>query len=151
MIVSKWLRGLAQKQTVRFEALHCSSINKSLVLLLLTLLCIELSPIMAQAENSPALSPVSNVDEPVLSSPIGWFQKFISPADGNRCPMAPTCSHYARQAFAQEGVLKGWILTCDRLLRCGRDETRLAPRVYIHGTKYAYDPLEANTFWWKRP
>lgn len=43
----------------------------------------------------------------------------------------------------------GWILTCDRLLRCGHDETRLAPSIRIQGANHAYDPLEANTFWWK--
>lgn len=84
------------------------------------------------------------------ASPIGLLQKFISRADGDRCPMYPTCSHYARQAFAKEGVLKGWILTSDRLLRCGRDETRLADPVRVQGVIHAYDPLEANTFWWKK-
>ena len=83
--------------------------------------------------------------------PIGLFRKFISRADGDRCPMYPTCSHYAAQAFAQKGVLMGWVLTCDRLLRCGRDETRLARKVNIKGTVYTYDPLTANTFWWDRP
>lgn len=83
-------------------------------------------------------------------SPIGMFQKFVSRADGNRCPMYPSCSHYSAQAFREKGLLKGWILTCDRLLRCGRDETRLAPKVRIQGEPHAYDTLEANVFWWDK-
>jgi putative component of membrane protein insertase Oxa1/YidC/SpoIIIJ protein YidD len=77
------------------------------------------------------------------------MQRFISKADGDRCPMYPTCSHYASQAFAREGMLMGWVLTCDRLLRCGRDEKRLAEPIRVQGRKHVYDPVEANTFWWK--
>ena len=79
-------------------------------------------------------------------SALDLYQRFISNADGQRCPMYPSCSHYARQSFERHGVFKGWILTCDRLLRCGRDETRLSGQ--MHGG--AYDPLENNTFWWKK-
>ncbi|MCP4810649.1 MAG: membrane protein insertion efficiency factor YidD [Proteobacteria bacterium] len=42
----------------------------------------------------------------------------ISPGDGPRCPMRPTCSSYAQQAFARDG-LGGYVLTFDRLLRDG--------------------------------
>jgi hypothetical protein len=83
-------------------------------------------------------------------STISLFQKFISPADGDRCAMHPSCSRYAQQAFKEEGLIKGWILTSDRLLRCGRDETRLAPTIYVKGAPHSYDPLDANTFWWKK-
>jgi uncharacterized protein len=79
-------------------------------------------------------------------SPLDLYQRFISGADGQRCPMYPSCSHYARQSFEKHGFIKGWIITSDRLLRCGRDETRLSRQQ--HGG--AYDPLEANTFWWDK-
>ncbi len=79
-------------------------------------------------------------------SPLDLYQRFVSKADGQRCPMYPSCSHYARQAFSRNGFWKGWMLTCDRLLRCGRDETRLTEQ--RHGG--VYDPLEANTFWWDK-
>ena len=65
--------------------------------------------------------------------------------------MYPSCSHYAATVFQRHNTLTAWILTCDRLLRCGHDETRLAPQVYIAGHAYAYDPVEANTFWWRKP
>ena len=80
---------------------------------------------------------------------IGLFQSIISKADGDRCPMYPSCSHYAAQAIERHGRLTGWVLAAERLLRCGRDETRLAPTVIANGQRLAYDPLEANTFWWK--
>ncbi len=82
------------------------------------------------------------------ASPITLFQKFISRADGNRCPMYPSCSHYAQEAFNHHGPVMAWVLTCDRLLRCGRDETRLSCPITINGSQYTYDPLSANTFWW---
>lgn len=44
----------------------------------------------------------------------------------------------------------GWILACDRLLRCGHDEKRLSGRIKADGQRLVYDPLDANTFWWKK-
>lgn len=104
----------------------------------------------AVAENTLANSPPEPSENCASASPLKLFQQFISPADGDRCPMSPTCSHYAQQALAQEGLLVGWILTCDRLLRCGRDEIRLAQPIRMDGAMHAHDPLDANTFWWKR-
>jgi putative membrane protein insertion efficiency factor len=90
------------------------------------------------------------MNTPAWGSPIRLFQKFISKADGDRCAMYPGCSHYAAQAFEQYGVIKGWLLTSDRLMRCGRDETRLATPIRVKGVRRAYDPLAANTFWWDK-
>ena len=84
------------------------------------------------------------------SSPLILFQRVISRADGDRCPMAPSCSHYAEEAFKHHHPVMAWILTCDRLLRCGHDEVRLVPRVWVNGHARAYDPLTANTFWWHK-
>ena len=67
---------------------------------------------------------------------------------GGQCPMYPTCSEYSRQAIARHGPVIGWMMTTDRLLRCGRDETHLAPRVMIDGQLKTYDPVEENDFWW---
>lgn len=106
-------------------------------------------PSSVHADDTTIDTPSKSNEHSPWTSPIRLFRKFISRADGDRCPMYPTCSHYAQQAFSQEGILVGWILTSDRLLRCGRDETRISPPVRIQGVKHAYDPLEANTFWWK--
>lgn len=83
-------------------------------------------------------------------NPIRWFQKFVSGADGDRCPMYPSCSHYAEQAVRKHGAFMGWIMSCDRLMRCGRDEIKRSPTVYVHGKPLCYDPVERNDFWWER-
>ncbi len=84
----------------------------------------------------------------VWTSPIKLFQRFISRADGPRCSMYPTCSHYASQAFKRHNAATAWVLTCDRLLRCGRDETRRSAPVWVGGRPHTNDSLSANTFWW---
>lgn len=63
------------------------------------------------------------------------------------CPMYPSDSEYSLQAFQKHGMMKGWFMTLDRLMRCGRDETRLAPRVMVDGKWKSYDPVESNDFW----
>ncbi|MFZ1983342.1 MAG: membrane protein insertion efficiency factor YidD, partial [Desulfatitalea sp.] len=104
---------------------------------LLAGLCGVLWPQSAGADASAVFPPLEEQTAGAWSSPLGRLQKFISRADGDRCPMYPTCSHYAAQAIARQGVLAGWVLTSDRLLRCGRDETRLAPPIRVHGVRYA--------------
>ena len=82
--------------------------------------------------------------------PIKFFQKYISGADGDRCAMHPSCSSYSARAFGKHGVFWGWIMTCDRLMRCGRDEVRHSPPVWKDDVAYSYDPVENNDFWWDR-
>jgi putative component of membrane protein insertase Oxa1/YidC/SpoIIIJ protein YidD len=60
------------------------------------------------------------------------------------CPMHPSCSQYSRQAVARYGPVTGWIMTMDRLLRCGRDELATAPRVFVDGDWKYFDPVEWN-------
>jgi hypothetical protein len=50
--------------------------------------------------------------------------------------------------MATHGPVIGWAMTMDRLQRCGRSETRLAPKVFVDGQWKFYDPLEANDHWW---
>jgi putative membrane protein insertion efficiency factor len=82
---------------------------------------------------------------------IRFYQDHLSGADGSRCPMVPSCSEYAAQAVRKHGPVKGWIMACDRILRCGRSEMKLAPRIYIQGQPYAHDPVSRNDFWWFTP
>jgi putative component of membrane protein insertase Oxa1/YidC/SpoIIIJ protein YidD len=67
------------------------------------------------------------------------------------CPMYPSCSEYSRQAIARFGFVKGWIMTMDRLIRCGRDEIRTAPRIWVEGKWKYYDPVEDNDLWHSQP
>ena len=43
----------------------------------------------------------------------------------------------------------GWIMTCDRLMRCGRDELRLSPAIRTDANIWkCHDPVKNNDFWW---
>lgn len=82
---------------------------------------------------------------------LRFYQEHISGIDGNRCPMYPNCSQYCAQAIQKHGALLGWIMSCDRLLRCGRDEVALSPHVRINGHEFTFDPVSANDSWWFSP
>lgn len=53
--------------------------------------------------------------------------RLISAADGDRCAMTPSCSAYAVESIKKYGFLEGYLMTCDRLIRCGRDELNISP------------------------
>jgi putative component of membrane protein insertase Oxa1/YidC/SpoIIIJ protein YidD len=92
-------------------------------------------------------NPVADESNPVLK-PLRFITGIISRADGDRCPMVPTCSTYSAQAIQKHGLLMGWIMTSDRLMRCGRDELHLSDTVLINGRKRSHDPVSNNDFWW---
>lgn len=86
-----------------------------------------------------------------MAYPIQFFRQIVSRADGHRCPMYPSCSEYSAQAFKKHGFIKGWVMTSDRLLRCGRDEKHVSENIMIDRQTYTFDPLQRNDFWWSRP
>ena len=79
---------------------------------------------------------------------IKFYQEHISVVDGNRCPMHPSCSAYASQAIEKHGLLLGWVMACDRLVRCGRDEVNISMKIIVNNQKLVNDPVDANDFWW---
>jgi putative membrane protein insertion efficiency factor len=50
--------------------------------------------------------------------PIRFYQWVISPLLPPSCRYRPTCSEYAAEAIATQGLLRGTWLTARRLLRC---------------------------------
>jgi putative component of membrane protein insertase Oxa1/YidC/SpoIIIJ protein YidD len=99
--------------------------------------------------NSPKILPkkiYKNINP--LRTLVEAYSGYISRIDGKNCPMYPSCSKYSVQCFKKHGFLIGWMMTCDRLFRCGRDELRLSPQIMINGKLKSYDPLENNDFWW---
>ena len=60
-----------------------------------------------------------------IASGLVWvYQKTISPAlvvidPTGGCRFAPTCSHYARTALEERGLVVGLALTLRRLAKCG--------------------------------
>lgn len=76
------------------------------------------------------------------------YRDYISPVDGSRCPSEPSCSLYSVRAFKKHGFFMGWMMTMDRLLHEGEEETSVSPLVYSEGKWKIFDPLENNDFWW---
>lgn len=54
----------------------------------------------------------------MLTAPIHFYQRFISPFTPPACRFTPTCSQYALEAIQKHGPLKGLYLAVRRLLRC---------------------------------
>jgi len=49
---------------------------------------------------------------------IHFYQKYISPYKGFKCPYYPSCSEYGKIAVSKYGVIKGGALATMRILRC---------------------------------
>ena len=49
---------------------------------------------------------------------IRLYQKFISSQDGPSCNFEPTCSRFGMACIQKYGMVRGLLLTADRLLRC---------------------------------
>ena len=105
-------------------------------------------PVIAIENNRALLKQQAQNQTNFALSPILFFRKYISPIDGDRCPMYPSCSQYCAEAFAKHGRIMGWIMSCDRLLRCGRDEVNLSGKIRMNGKTLCYDSLDNNDFWW---
>ncbi len=82
----------------------------------------------------------------VLQTAVHLFQKYISPVDGQRCAMYPTCSSYSLQAIGKHGPLIGVFLTVDRLYHEGDPIEQQHP-INKWGYIRFYDPLENNDWW----
>jgi len=114
---------------------------------LLLFLLLFLLPGGVPAQPTAPPPPEENQTAPALAAPIHFFRKYLSGADGHRCPMSPSCSGYALQAMRRHGALKGWIMTCDRLMRCGRDELKRCPSVMTPEGVRCRDTVDANDIW----
>lgn len=102
---------------------------------------------------SHSVQSASSVDNPaarLLVGAVRFFQRHISPVDGDRCSMTPTCSHYSLQAIGKHGALMGFVMSADRIVH-EYDEQRFVPALW-DGRRYRfYDPVENNDFWFASP
>ncbi len=103
----------------------------------------------ASAQASPPRDEAAGVN-PALWL-ISFYRDHISPIDGDRCPSLPTCSSYGAQAMEKHGLFLGWMMTVDRLIHEGQEETKVSPVVYHEGKRKIFDPVQSNDFWWYRP
>jgi putative membrane protein insertion efficiency factor len=55
---------------------------------------------------------------------IRLYQKFISTQDGPTCNFVPTCSRFGMACVQKYGMVRGLLLTADRLLRCNGSQLR---------------------------
>jgi uncharacterized protein len=93
--------------------------------------------------------PETSVPGLAVRGALTAWHNVLSRADGPRSVMYPTASGFLGQAVAKHGMLIGIMMTTDRLLH-EWDEQQRAPRIVRYGISRAYDPVEANDFWWAR-
>lgn len=91
--------------------------------------------------------PAAASSDSALTAIIDFYQgplDHLAPVRQGVCPMYPSCSEYSREVIEKYGFLKGWMMTCDRLIRCGRDELSHSRQVRVDGKIRCYDPPENN-------
>ena len=79
---------------------------------------------------------------------VSIYSNHISAVDADRCPSRPSCSSYCEKAIKKHGFFIGWMMTVDRLIHEGSEETKVSPMVFSEGKWLIYDPVENNDFWW---
>ena len=134
-----------------------NSLTKVSFCLLLNLFLLGL-PYSSPLADDEKIGRPSNADSPkgdIEFNPGRWLVSFyrehISPVDGSRCPSVPSCSSYGVKAFKKHGFFIGWMMTVDRLIHEGQEETKVSPIVFSQGKWKIYDPVENNDFWWYSP
>ncbi len=66
-----------------------------------------------------------------LTQIITFYQVTISSQDMTVCNYYPSCSHFSQEALVEAGMLRGLLLTSDRLQRCNG--------LVIDASAYQYD------------
>ena len=126
---------------------------KAVFLIFMVLVLFPMDSLFAQElsrENQNVETEISGQpDEKSALLPIELYQKHLSPVIGGKCPMYPSCSQYCKNAIKKHGAVMGWIMACDRLIRCGRDEVNRSGRIHVNEHNLCYDPVSNNDFWLK--
>lgn len=73
------------------------------------------------------------------------YQIGVSPGDGDRCGLSPSCSDYTAQAVRRDGVLLGGWLGAARILSSHRDPD--LPLCTDGGRVLRRDPPQEGAFW----
>jgi putative component of membrane protein insertase Oxa1/YidC/SpoIIIJ protein YidD len=107
-------------------------IRKLCLVVLLCALTIAACAHTSERKTESIVSTNNALYEGILKIYTGPLNRLKSVRRGE-CPMYPSCSEYSRQDITRYGFAKGWVMTMDRLMRCGRDEAFTAPRILING------------------
>jgi tetratricopeptide (TPR) repeat protein len=81
--------------------------------------------------------------EPALLGAIRGYQRFLSTGRGATCPMTPSCSAYAYEAFSTMGPFRAALKTSDRLHRCSHDLDNYVRVEDELGQRRFLDPVDA--------
>lgn len=68
------------------------------------------------------------------------YRSAFSPVRGTSCSMYPSCSAFAEAAIESRGVVVGFVLACDRLVRCGND-LQYYEVICENGYRRRHDPV----------
>ena len=71
---------------------------------------------------------------------INFYQNHISPINQSKCLSYPSCSAYSKEAINRYGFY-GFLLTADRLNRCGHDLNKVEKKIIINNSVKYYDPV----------
>ncbi|MGC9315153.1 MAG: membrane protein insertion efficiency factor YidD [bacterium] len=97
--------------------------------------------------DTSASKPAENVVKASVKSLFTVYEKGITVTETHNCPMSPNCSRFAKVAIEEAGLIKGILLTADRLLR----DNNFAHRYYPEDQNGKLtDPVERYTQW-KKP
>lgn len=74
------------------------------------------------------------------TSMIDWYKAHVSPLNVMGCDYYPSCSQYTKEAIEKYGFFKGWLLGCDRLMRCNSDDWVYA-KIEVDGEVKKFNPV----------
>ena len=77
------------------------------------------------------------------------YQVLVSPSDGARCSMYPSCSYYTLEAVRRRGPFLGAFMGTARIMATHRDPER--PLCRAAGRLYTYAPPEDDEWWRSSP
>lgn len=77
---------------------------------------------------------------PFLIYPVRFYTKYLSPQNGATCRFRPSCSVYSRIAVQRFGILKGLLLTFERLERSHIPDYDMYKTILKRGVIYELDP-----------
>ena len=87
--------------------------------LLLAILITTISPALSLAGTQTAFDVLVVSEKFAVKTPvqnmITFYQDKISPYDGPRCMLTPSCSQFYKEAHSQYGFIWGTLMTIDRL------------------------------------
>jgi putative component of membrane protein insertase Oxa1/YidC/SpoIIIJ protein YidD len=100
-------------------------------------------PYVKRHHHSSGYELETSVPRIILLGSLLFFQRYISPVDGERCGFFPSCSAFAREALGRRGVATGVMMTADRLMRCTFFK-RPGPDYLLLPSGKLFDPVDNN-------